>query len=91
MNQEFLMILFQDSIQFALLLSAPCLLSILFSGLLMSIFQASTQITEQTLSFIPKIISVVLSCIVFGPWMLQITLEYINNIFHIISIISSSS
>ncbi|VFP83524.1 flagellar biosynthesis protein FliQ [Buchnera aphidicola] len=88
MNQEFLITLFQDSIKFALLLSAPCLLSTLLSGVLMSVFQASVQINEQTLSFIPKIISVFLSFIFFGPWMLQLTIEYIKNIFHIISIMN---
>ncbi|VFP87892.1 Flagellar biosynthetic protein FliQ [Buchnera aphidicola (Cinara piceae)] len=85
MNQEFLITLFQDSIKFTLLLSAPCLLSALLSGVLMSIFQSSVQINEPTFSFIPKIISVFFSCIFFGPWMLQLTLNYIKNIFHIIS------
>ncbi|VFP84820.1 Flagellar biosynthetic protein FliQ [Buchnera aphidicola (Cinara splendens)] len=85
MDQEFLSTLFQDSIKFAVLLSAPCLLSALFSGILINIFQTSVQINEQTLSFIPKIISVIISCIFFGPWMLQLTLTYIKNIFHIIS------
>lgn len=90
MNQEFLITLFQDSIKFCLLLSAPCLLSVLFSGILISILQSSTQINEQTLSFIPKIISVFCACIFFGPWMLQLTIDYIKNIFHIISILNES-
>ncbi|VFP80974.1 Flagellar biosynthetic protein FliQ [Buchnera aphidicola (Cinara kochiana kochiana)] len=88
MSQEFLITLFQDSIKFALFVSAPCLLSTLLSGILMSIFQTSVQINEQTLSFIPKIISMILSCILFGPWMLRLTIEYIENIFHIISIMN---
>ncbi|VFP79067.1 flagellar biosynthetic protein FliQ [Buchnera aphidicola] len=88
MNQEFLITLFQDSIKFALLLSSPCLLSALLSGVLISIFQSSVQINEPTFSFIPKIISVFFSFIVFGPWMLQLTLNYIKNIFHIISLIN---
>ncbi|WP_231996031.1 flagellar biosynthetic protein FliQ [Buchnera aphidicola] len=87
MSQDFFLILFKDSVKFAFLLSAPCLLASLFSGILISFFQSSMQISEQTLSFIPKIISVFLSCIFFGPWMLQVTVDYIKNIFYIISIL----
>ncbi|WP_075433671.1 flagellar biosynthetic protein FliQ [Buchnera aphidicola] len=86
MNPEFLITLLQDSIKFAVLLSAPCLISVLLSGILISIFQSSVQINEQTLSFIPKVLSLFFSFMLFGPWMLRLTLDYIKNIFHIIAI-----
>lgn len=91
MTQEFIINLFHNSIKLGLMLSAPCLISTLISGLLVSIFQAITQINEQTLSFIPKVISVFISGIFFGPWMLKIMIHYIHNIFHIIPIIVLST
>ncbi|ABJ90528.1 flagellar biosynthesis protein FliQ [Buchnera aphidicola] len=88
MNQEFLITLFQDSIKFVFLISVPCLIPILLIGILISFLQSITQIHEQTLSFIPKILSIFLSLIFFGPWMLQLTIQYIRNIFYIISTVN---
>jgi flagellar biosynthetic protein FliQ len=53
----------------------------LLVGLLVSVFQATTSIQEQTLAFIPKIIAVFVAVLIFGPWMLRIMVEYIMNIF----------
>ena len=52
----------------------------LLVGLLVSIFQATTSIQEQTLAFIPKIIAVFVAILIFGPWMLRIMVEYLTNL-----------
>lgn len=84
MTSEYTVFLFQNAILTGLILSSPILGIILFIGILCSLFQASTQINEQNLSFIPKIVSVFFSIFFFGPWMLQYILEYIKNIFMIL-------
>ena len=64
-----------------MLVSAPMLGLGLLIGLLVSVFQATTSIQEQTLAFIPKIIAVFVAILIFGPWMLRIMVEYVTNIF----------
>lgn len=76
MNQGDVIKLAQDAIRTILLVSAPMLGFGLIVGLLVSIFQAVTQIQEATLSFIPKIIAVFLSIIIFGPWILKVITEF---------------
>ncbi|MCC6483938.1 MAG: flagellar biosynthesis protein FliQ [Armatimonadetes bacterium] len=66
----------QKSISIALILCAPVLIVGLVVGLLVSIFQAATQIQEATISFVPKIIAVVLSGVFFGPWMLKMLVGF---------------
>ncbi len=61
----------KDAVKTVLLVAAPALGFGILVGLLVSIFQATTQIQEQTLTFIPKIIAVLVSIIIFGPWMLR--------------------
>ncbi len=61
----------KETIKTVLLVSAPTLAMALLVGLLVSIFQATTQIQEQTLTFIPKIVAVLVSIILFGSWMLR--------------------
>ncbi len=61
--------------------AGPMLLVGLVVGLLVSIFQATTQIQEQTLSFIPKIVAVFLTMAVCGPWMLRVLTEFTREIF----------
>jgi len=58
-----------QGIKVALMISAPMLLGALFMGIIISIFQAVTQINEQTLSFIPKILVIVGALVIFAPWM----------------------
>jgi len=79
--------LFHDAMKITLMLASPLLLAILFSGLIISILQAATQINEQTLSFIPKIISILGVIAIFGPWMLNIMLDYMRNLFNNIPLI----
>jgi len=61
----------KDAVKTVLLVAAPALGIGILVGLIVSIFQATTQIQEQTLTFIPKIIAVLISLIIFGPWMLR--------------------
>lgn len=62
-------------------LSVPLMLVALIVGLTVSIFQATTQIQEQTLAFIPKILAVLVSVFVFGPWMVSTIVDFTENLF----------
>jgi flagellar biosynthetic protein FliQ len=68
----------QQGLYMLLLVSAPMLISILVIGLIVSIFQAATQIHEATLSFVPKVIGAVAVLAITGPWMLTTLVEYIQ-------------
>ncbi|MGI6452785.1 MAG: flagellar biosynthesis protein FliQ [Syntrophomonadaceae bacterium] len=81
MSSEAVIAIAREAIMLALLLAAPALGVGLLVGFVISVFQAITQIQEQTLTFVPKIIAVFLSFIVFGPWMLKIITEFTVNIF----------
>jgi flagellar biosynthetic protein FliQ len=63
------------------MVSAPLLLVALIIGLVVSIFQAATQINESTLSFIPKLVGIFLALVLAGPWMLSVMLDYMRQIF----------
>ncbi|WP_339227722.1 flagellar biosynthesis protein FliQ [Oceanobacillus sp. FSL K6-2867] len=81
MSSEFVLTLAQQGIFTILLVTGPLLILALAVGLLVSIFQATTQIQEQTLAFIPKIVAVFLGLIFFGPWMLTTMVEFASSIF----------
>jgi flagellar biosynthetic protein FliQ len=68
----------QQGLTMLLMVSAPVLLVVLVVGLVVSVFQAATQINEATLSFVPKIIAAVIALAVAGPWMLTTLVEYIQ-------------
>ena len=68
----------QQGLYMLLLVSAPLLISVLLIGLVVSIFQAATQIHEATLSFVPKVVSAVAVLAIAGPWMLTMLVEYIQ-------------
>ncbi|QCI22545.1 flagellar biosynthesis protein FliQ [Buchnera aphidicola] len=87
MTSEYVMELFHNSMKVALIIALPLLLAALISGLVISILQAATQVNEQTLSFIPKIISVLGVIVILGPWMLGIMLDYMHNLFNNIPLI----
>ena len=76
MTQTFIVEFAMESIKTALLLSAPMLGFGLITGLAVSIFQAVTSIQELTLTFIPKILAVFFSLILFFPWLLQLMLNF---------------
>lgn len=81
MTPEVVMNIGREAIEMTLLLSGPLLLAALVIGLIISIFQAATQINEQTLSFIPKLVGTFLVLILAGPWMLQMMVDYIRRLF----------
>ncbi len=81
MNSEFVIGVAERGIYTILIISGPLLILALVVGLIVSIFQATTQIQEQTLAFVPKIIAVLLGLIFFGPWMLTHMISYATEIF----------
>lgn len=81
MTPETVMSMGHEAMKLTLLLGGPLLLVALFTGLLISLFQAATQINEQTLSFIPKLLAVFATAVIAGPWMLGLTLDYMRNLF----------
>jgi len=70
----------QQALWVTMLIAAPLLLSALAVGLLVGMFQAATQINEMTMSFIPKLLVVVLALVVAGPWMLSIIVNFTQNL-----------
>lgn len=81
MTPELVMNIGRQAIEMTLLMSGPMLFAALAVGLIISIFQAATQINEQTLSFIPKLLAMFLVLILAGPWMLQMMVDYIRRLF----------
>lgn len=88
MSTDFIIGLAGEAVFVVLKASAPMLILALVVGLLVSIFQATTQIQEQTLAFVPKIVAVFLSILVFGPWILNTVTDFtynlLNNLHHYI-------
>jgi len=80
MSGDLVVQLGQQALWVVLLVSAPMLGLGLIVGLMVSVFQATTSIQEQTLAFIPKIIAVSVAILIFGPWRLRIMVEYITNL-----------
>lgn len=81
MSHDFVLSLARDAIWTTLLIAAPLLILSLTVGLSISIFQATTQIQEQTLTFVPKIVAVFLGILIFGSWMLTVLVQFTNQVF----------
>ncbi|HLQ98644.1 MAG TPA: flagellar biosynthesis protein FliQ [Candidatus Dormibacteraeota bacterium] len=81
MNSEFVLGLAEKGVMTILLVAGPLLILALAVGLLVSIFQATTQIQEQTLAFIPKIVAVLVGIVFFGPWMLSKMVEFTVEVY----------
>jgi flagellar biosynthesis protein FliQ len=81
MTPETVMDIGRQAIEMTLVLAGPMLLAALVTGLIISIFQAATQINEQTLSFIPKLVVMFITLVVAGPWMLQLMVDYMRRLF----------
>lgn len=81
MTPESVMSLSRHAMEITVMLAAPLLLVALVIGLVVSIFQAATQINETTLSFIPKLIGIFVALVIAGPWMLSIMLDYMREVF----------
>ncbi|MFZ2267892.1 MAG: flagellar biosynthesis protein FliQ [Azonexus sp.] len=71
----------RQAIEVTLVISAPMLLSALVVGLIVSIFQAATQLNESTLQFVPKLVVMFLILLLIGPWMLQYMVDYIQRLY----------
>ncbi len=82
MTQDFVVALGQNALSTALLIAAPMLISGLIVGLAISVFQAVTQMQEMTLTFIPKIIVVLLVVFIFLPWMLNTLITFTMGVFN---------
>ena len=81
MNPESVMTIGRNAMEVTLMVAAPMLLVALVIGLIVSIFQAATQINEATLSFIPKLVGIFVALVVAGPWMLSVMLDYMRQVF----------
>ena len=81
MTQETVIYLAREALSVVLLVSAPMLGLGMLVGVIVSILQATTQIQEQTLTFVPKIIAVMVAIIIFGPWMLTVVTQFTQNLF----------
>ena len=80
MDQNMVLYMAKEAVGAVLLVGGPVLGVSLLVGLLVSIFQAMTQIQEQTLTFIPKVVAVVAVLLVLGPWMLSVLTAYTSNL-----------
>jgi flagellar biosynthesis protein FliQ len=81
-SQEFVIRLAGEALYTVLKASAPMLIVALVVGLIISVFQATTQIQEQTLAFVPKIVAVLLSILLFGPWIMTTLVDFTTNLFN---------
>ena len=81
MTPETVMTIGSRALEITLMLAAPLLLVALVTGLIVGAFQAATQINEQTLSFIPKLLAMALAVVVAGPWMLKVLVSYTRELF----------
>jgi flagellar biosynthetic protein FliQ len=80
MSPEAVVHIGRQAIETVLLTSAPMLIAALVIGLIISIFQAATQINEQTMTFIPKIVAVFVTLLIFGPWMMELLVTFTTGI-----------
>ena len=85
MTQGQVMALFQSALLVALKLTAPLLLVSIAIGLVVAIFQAATQIHEQTLTFVPKVLVIALLLIVMGSWMMTLMDDLVQRLFRIMT------
>ena len=82
MTPDSVMSIFQHALEVILILALVILVPALVVGLLVSMFQAATQINEMTLSFIPKLIITLVTVMLAGPWMLRLLMEYTQGLIH---------
>ena len=81
MTPEAVLTVAREALTVTTLLAAPLLLVALVTGVLVGILQAATQINEMTLSFIPKLLALMLTLLITGPWMLQLITSYTRTLF----------
>lgn len=80
MTPDIISMLAQETVLVAVKLLAPILLSSLVVGLIISMFQAATSINEQTLTFIPKLATIIIVLMILGPWMLQVIVDFFRGL-----------
>lgn len=80
MTPESVMTIGRAALEMTLLVSAPVLLVTLVVGLIVSVFQAATQINDPSLSFIPKVVAVLITFAIAGPWMLTVMIDYMRRV-----------
>jgi len=85
MTEDIVLSVIKDAISTAIMVSAPILVVATVVGLIISIFQATTQIQEQTLTFVPKLVAVALIGLLMGSWMLHIMISFTTRIFALIA------
>ena len=81
MNPQSVITLGQQALYVMLMIAAPMLLAALAVGLIVSILQAATQINEMTLSFIPKLLAMIATLVIAGPWMITVYVDYVRRLF----------
>ncbi len=81
MTPEMAVNICRKAIQTVLMCAAPMLIVALVVGLVVSIFQAATQINEQTMTFVPKIVAVLLTLLIFGPWLIKLVTVFTIGLF----------
>ncbi|MFZ5943693.1 MAG: flagellar biosynthesis protein FliQ [Bacillota bacterium] len=89
MTQNYIIYLAREAVYTVLIIAGPLLAGSIIVGLIISIFQATTQIQEQTLTFVPKLIVILVMLVVFGPVMLNILMDFTKNIFEAIPMLGS--
>jgi flagellar biosynthetic protein FliQ len=80
MDTQTVLTIAQHAVEITVLISAPLLLTVLIVGLLISVFQAATQINEMTLSFIPKLLAMCGVLVLLGPWLIGVMVDYIRQL-----------
>lgn len=81
MTPEMVIDVGRNAVEMVLMISAPMLICAVVVGLVISIFQAATQINEQTMTFIPKIVAVLVALIVAAPWMIRTLVSYTHELY----------
>jgi len=71
----------RQAVEVTLMVSAPLFIAALVTGLVISIFQAATQINEMTLSFVPKLVAIFVTLVLAGPWMITLLTDFIRRLF----------
>ncbi len=81
MNPQSVITLGQQALYVMLMIASPMLVAALVVGLIVSILQAATQINEMTLSFIPKLVSILAALVIAGPWIVTYYVDYVRRLF----------
>lgn len=84
MDEQWILDLSSKTIWISIKVAAPALVATLLMGLIVSVLQAATQINEQTLSFIPKVLAMTAALVFFGPWILQVIMNFTTELFQTI-------